>query len=316
MNAPRTVCDAGGCVATKPVADALLQEAIDALAEYGNKAEAARALNLPPATYDNRIRHAQAKGFEPCRRDPEFEVDHPNAPVRSATELIAWRKDQFQRKAKFETERRLIPVRIKIDGPIGIVHMGDPHVDDDGTDLGLLESHVAIVNRTPGMFGANIGDPNNNWVGRLAHLYGQQSVTAKESWVLVEWLVKALRWVYLLGGNHGAWSGEGDPLAWLTRQQGVLYDQDGARVVLKFPNGREVRTNARHDWPGRSQYNPAHGQTKAAMFGFRDHIVIAGHEREQSDDAPPSHQPPGRANGRSPAPACSVAFVAGTRGRF
>ena len=34
-----------------------------------------------------------------------------------------------------EEFKRLIDVDIKIDGVIGLCHFGDPHVDDDGTNL-------------------------------------------------------------------------------------------------------------------------------------------------------------------------------------
>jgi hypothetical protein len=40
--------------------------------------------------------------------------------------------------------------------------------------------------------------------------------------------------------------------------------------------------NCRHDFAGRSQYNPAHGPMKAAIFGVRDHLLIAGHKHESA----------------------------------
>ncbi len=38
--------------------------------------------------------------------------------------------------------------------------------------------------------------------------------------------------------------------------------------------------NARHDWPGGSQFNPAFAQGKAAYQGLGDHIVISGHRHQ------------------------------------
>jgi len=49
-------------------------------------------------------------------------------------------------------------------------------------------------------------------------------------------------------------------------------------VGLRFPNGREFIINARHDFAGHSQWNPAHGQMKAAQMGYRDHLMISGHK--------------------------------------
>lgn len=195
----------------------------------------------------------------------------------SADELRERRKKDFKRKETAKLARRLIPVNINIDGPIGIAHFGDPHVDDDGTDLSLLERHLAAVNRTEGMFAGNVGDYQNNWIGRLARLYGEQSTSAQEAWVLVEWLIGACDWLYLVGGNHDAWSGAGDPLKWIAKQQGALLEPSGARLELRLPSGRIVRLNARHDFKGHSQWNTAHGPAKAAQMGWRDHILTCGH---------------------------------------
>lgn len=49
------------------------------------------------------------------------------------------------------------------------------------------------------------------------------------------------------------------------------------RLNLQFANGAECRINARHDFSGHSQYNPAHGVMKAGLFGAKDHIMICGH---------------------------------------
>lgn len=206
-----------------------------------------------------------------------FEIDELPDAAPSASELLVRRKHDFARKSKAKLARKLIGVNVNITGPIGIAHFGDPHVDDDGTDLSMLERHVNIVNATEGMFAGNVGDYSNNWVGRIAHLYGQQSTSAQEAWVLVEWLIRACDWLYLLGGNHDAWSGEGDPVKWIARQQGSLLQPNGARLGLRFPNGRVCRINARHNWPGHSMWNSSHGVARAAQMGHADHVLTCGH---------------------------------------
>ncbi len=128
-----------------------------------------------------------------------------------------------------------------------------------------------------GLLGANVGDVSNNWVGRLAKLYAQQSTSASQAWKLAEWLLKDLKLLYLIGGNHDAWSGAGDPLKWIARQTDSLYQSSEVRMALNFPNGAQVRINARHDFGGSSQWNPAHGPMKAVFHGVRDHIAICGH---------------------------------------
>ena len=206
-----------------------------------------------------------------------FESDEIPDELPTADELLTRRSTQFARKKTAIDARSLIPIRITCDGPIGIAHMGDPHVDDDGTDIDTLRRHVEIINRTEGLFAGNVGDYSNNWVGRLARLYGEQSLSAAEAWVLVEWLVRAVDWIYLVGGNHDLWSGAGDPVKWMAKQARVQYQSHGMRLGLQFPNGRVIRVNARHDFSGRSQWNTAHGPGKAAQMGWRDHILTCGH---------------------------------------
>lgn len=210
----------------------------------------------------------------------EFSVTPPPDDDMDVGALVEWRKKQFNKKKQHEEARRLINVKVKIEGPVGILHFGDPHVDDDGTDIGLLERHKELCQKTEGLFAANVGDISNNWVGRLAKLYADQSTSAPQAWKLVEWFLNDLPLLYLIGGNHDSWSGAGDPLKWIARQSGSLYQSSECRMALNFPNGLQVRVNARHDFAGSSQWNPAHGPMKAVFHGVRDHIAICGHKHK------------------------------------
>ena len=84
-------------------------------------------------------------------------------------------------------------------------------------------NNVRLINETEGMFAGNLGDVQNNWVGRLASLYSQQSTTAKESWLLTEHFISSLDWLYIVGGNHDVWSGDGDPLEFMIRRTKAVY---------------------------------------------------------------------------------------------
>ena len=216
----------------------------------------------------------------------------------AVTELWEWRKKQYRQKQRHEEASKLINVRVNMEGPIGIWHCGDPHVDDDGTDLVALERHCDLVRRTDGLFGANIGDTTNNWIGRLARLYGEQGTTAAQAWKMAEYFLHFCpendpakmveheradllkHWIYLIGGNHDCWSGAGDPLKWVLRQADAPYVGSQVRLNLQFPNTRECRINARHDFSGTSQWNPAHGAMKASQMGFHDHILVNGHKHK------------------------------------
>jgi hypothetical protein len=229
-----------------------------------------KGIEIPEVNY-SRFVDKEEYSFTPL---PESDV-----PIE---ELIAHRKRQFVHKRDHEEASKLIPIRIKIHGAVGLLFFGDPHVDDDGTDIEALERHTALVKATEGLFAVNVGDTTNNWVGRLARLYGDQSTSAAQAWRLAEWFMGQCDWLWLLAGNHDLWSGAGDPMRWIARQQSALYKSSEARINLKFPNGAEVRINSRHDHAGSSIWNPAHGPMKAAIMGTRDHIYVAGHKHESA----------------------------------
>lgn len=243
----------------------------------GSTKDTAARLKISAATVKRHL--AEVRGASQ-KKAPAFHFTPLPEDDVSVDELVSHRKKQYAKLAAHEKARAMIQVRIKISGPIGILHFGDPHVDDDGTDIAALEAHTDLVNRTDGLFAANVGDTTNNWIGRLAHLYSQQSTSAKQAWKLAEWFVGRCDWLYMLAGNHDSWSGAGDPLKWITAQTQSLYQSSEARLALKFPNGAEVRVNARHDFAGHSQWNPAHGPMKSVFHGVRDHIAIAGHRHK------------------------------------
>ncbi|SOY65603.1 conserved hypothetical protein [Cupriavidus phytorum] len=239
----------------------------DLIQQYGSVRAAARAMGVSESTLRSRLeRGAQFEAAEQIDEDLPIE------------ELLEIRKRKFAQKARAETANKVVDIKVKVAGPVGILHFGDPHVDDDGTDIVALEKHAKLIRDTEGLFGANIGDVSNNWVGRLARLYAEQSTTAKEAWRLTEWFIGSVDWLYLVGGNHDAWSGAGDPLQWLARGISGVHKDHGVRMSLNFPNRSSVMVNARHDFAGNSIYNPAHGVMKATHFGTRDHLSICGHK--------------------------------------
>lgn len=233
----------------------------------------AKRLKMPYSTVEHIILAAKMRDVE----SRMFQTPDLPDEVADAATLLKRQADAFKRKHAAKEARRLIPVQIKATGPIGLAHFGDPHLDDDGTNIELLQAHVAAVNKTDGLFAVNVGDTTNNWIDRLARLYGEQSTSAKEAWVLAEWLFEAMPWLLAVSGNHDDWSGEKDPLKPLARKLGILYEKHGARLGLTFPNGRVIRLNARHDFRGRSMWNTAHGPSKAAQMGWRDHLLTCGH---------------------------------------
>lgn len=242
-----------------------------AFAEHGTYAAAAKALG----SHESSVRRA-------CKRGkPALVADTIETESETIEELLDSRSKQFtakQRLADLGYERT---VRVPLAGPIGILHLGDPHLDDDGCDLPLLRRHVELVNATDGLYGATVGDMTNNWVGRLGRLYAHQGTTTKDAWRLAEWLVTSMDWLYLVRGNHDAWSGDGDPLDWITRHRVPVDAAHDARIKLVWPDQSEARIWARHDFPGRSQWAKSHGQAKAAVIGgYPADLLISGHRHQ------------------------------------
>lgn len=259
-----------------------IEQILDAFERFGSCRKAAQFLDVNAAGMQRRLNAYWAKQKEEKQKPPAYEVaplPEDDIPIE---ELVEMRKRQFQHKRAYEEASKLIPVKVNLRGPIGLLHFGDPHVDDDGTDISALERHTDICRVTEGMFACNVGDTTNNWVGRLAKLYAEQSTSASQAWKLAEWFIGRCDWLYMIAGNHDAWSGSADPIKWIARQQGTLYKSSEARLELSFPCGRKVRVNARHDFAGSSIWNPAHGPMKAAMLGSRDHIYVAGHKHESA----------------------------------
>ena len=209
--------------------------------------------------------------------EEKFEVSDTPIDEMDIEDIITYRNEKYRRKSISKKSKRLIDINVKIRGPIGICHFGDPHVDDDGTNLAEIFKLCDLVNKTDGLFAGNLGDVQNNWIGRLKSLYGQQSTTAKESWRLTEYFLNKVKWLYLIAGNHDIWSGDGDPLEWIMRDHPGVFEAWGARMRINFPNGNSIRINARHTFKGHSMWNTAHAVSRAVQTGWRDHILTAGH---------------------------------------
>jgi transposase-like protein len=255
-------------------------ELSDLYAEFdGNISEIARFLGIPRSTIRGRaLRMGLTSPTSAAPEEPFDIAQEMPEPVGPVNELLERRESEFDRKKAYRLSRRLVDIKVKIDGPFGIAHMGDPHIDDPGTDIYAIQNDVKSIQETDGLFGANVGDQQNLWVGRLAHLWSQQSTSAAEAWALTEWLVSSVNWLYILGGNHDQWAGEGDPLQWILRSQQGVYENNGARLNLMCPGRKKgIRINARHNFAGHSMWNPAHALGRAVQTGWRDHILVCGH---------------------------------------
>jgi hypothetical protein len=251
-----------------------------ALRSSTTRLEAATKLGVTDPSLNHALKTYDISAHELLGQDKRGEVviAAPSSPDLPIGELLAQRKRRYDLKEAHAESSKEIPVRIKGDKPVGVLLFGDPHLDDDGCDLALLEAHARLVRETDGLYAGTVGDMTNNWVGRLAHLWAQQGTTACDAWRLCEWMISEVRdWLFLVGGNHDAWSGNGDPLKWITAQQSALYQSSEVRMGLRFGTGGKFIINARHDFKGHSMWNPVHGLSKSIQMGLRDDLSVAGH---------------------------------------
>lgn len=221
------------------------ESAVKALdAAGGNKREAARLLGINESTLRSRLKAKTCvvKTTTNFEAVPEFSV--PEMPPGDWTydELKSQRLDLFTRKQAAEKARKWVPIQMKSDAPMALVFMGDPHVDDDGCNWPLLEQHTQIICRTPGMYAGNLGDTQNNWVGRLIRLYAKQSTSHAQAWTLVEGWIKELsdNLLFLVRGNHDCHDAETEALTkrgWLRHDE--IRDDDEVLSYVTETGGCE-----------------------------------------------------------------------------
>lgn len=217
-----------------------------------------------------------------AREVKHFTATDPETDLPSFDELVARRAQQTRRRLKADRARELVDVALHVRGPFAIAMIGDPHIDNPGCNIDLLLEHTRLVAETDGMYGLCVGDVQDGWVGRLARLWAHQGISAAESQVLVDGWLKLFdgKLIALVEGNHDCWVhgvGGHSPLSWIQSHAGTVTQAHGVRLRIKTDDKQSVTINARHDFPGRSQYNAAHGPNKSLLFGCRDDVAVAGH---------------------------------------
>lgn len=181
-------------------------------------------------------------------------------------------------REEHEDEIVVIPMGSK---PIGIIHFGDPHLDNDGCDFPELVKHIDLVSDEPGVYAGTVGDITDNWVGRLTKLYADSSTTFKDSIKLMEWFLNSCEWLYLVNGNHDCFNQGSTILELIAKQADIkCRGKHEAKMVLAFDNDTQVEILARHDFKGRSMWHSTHGLLRSAMLKGWGHLLIAGHTHE------------------------------------
>lgn len=250
-----------------PFNQAQCKEAHDLLKAHGSTYAASRASGIHHTTLKRR-----ADAYKPQGPSiPVFPED--DVPIE---EIIEGMSRRFEKKHAHQQSLRWFPITFKSNEPIGLVLVGDPHVDDNGCNWPLLKRHVEVM-RQPGVYAVNIGDANNNWAGRLTQLYADQDTSRGTAWKLVKWLLldSGIKWLVWLDGNHGSW-GDGSQIVREMNAHRVPMQEWSAQFKLVFPEW-ECRVWAAHDFPGHSMWNSLHAPQKTAHMKDWAHIYACGH---------------------------------------
>jgi hypothetical protein len=249
----------------------LMQEAIKARLNAPSLTAAAKSLGLHRATFQSRLRAAEEAGL--IGKEREANVSR----WRPGEEIVAARKAEFERVYAARPEQ-FSTIHMADDRPFLLVALGDPHLDNPGTDLSLWERWINILDHRKHVHGFGLGDWLDNWVRPLSFLYATAETTAPEGWILLEYYLDKIgpHLLASVAGNHDDWSGHSDVLGMLMDKYGVRHRSKSLRVNLLTPGGHEVSIHARHRWPGRSMWNEVHGIKRAARMGQRADLMLGG----------------------------------------
>ena len=193
-----------------------------------------------------------------------------------------WKKRVEQEKVK-KVKRYSQRIRFPENLPCGLWWSSDWHLGSPYADVVLLEEHIELVNKTPGMYAALAGDYHEACIGRMSFTGNEIPTTFAEELIGLDMYVGMLaeKLILMTAGNHDAGRAAKaiglDHIALMMRGTGCLYDRDEIRFKLECGDA-SWNVEARHRWKGHSKYNPTHGQENAALFGDYDFdLAVGGH---------------------------------------
>lgn len=193
---------------------------IDAVHRHGSFAAAAQELGIASGALRLWYRDQERRGVikPPDITPPVFPDD--DLPIE---EIIAQMEKRYTKRAEAHRARVWFPIKVNIEGPVGVLWYGDPHLDDNGCNWPLLKRHIEVA-KQPGVFGANIGDSTNNWSGRLARLFADQETSQATARKLARWFLldSGIQWLLWLMGNHDCHDAETQALT----KRGWLYHHE------------------------------------------------------------------------------------------
>lgn len=241
--------------------------------------QTAKELGINRTTLQSQLRVARERGLLDGRPDtvdmPEFVAFGDEE--EDIQDILNRKAKNFERKLKAQSDRDWFKIRVNETKPYGVIAFGDPHLDDDGANIPLLRKHLDIASK-PGVYGIQIGDVTNNWVGRLERLYANQETSRNTGRRLIEWFMweSSVSWLCWVLGNHDVWN-EGTDFHLRLAQNRIPVLDWRAQFSLVHPSGTAARFDASHGRKGHSQWNALHATLKAAKLGELADVYLTGH---------------------------------------
>lgn len=263
---------------TPPLKDSLAHEAVAAVEEHGSKAAAARALNIPEATFKHRIRVAQERGITAESAPPPETPDFPpsDIPFEERRELQG---KAFKVADESMRAHEWFTLKYKTNEPIGYACIGDIHGDDDGHNVEQFDRDMRLIEKTDGVEVVVMGDLINNWPSgsRLTSKWADQMMRRKDSKNFIRWLLDTVSVRILLLGNHDEFS-EDMPcfIDEVARDKDIIVHKWSAKWRAVFPNGRKCYVWVAHSFKGRSMYHNLQGMIRA-FLECPAHFVVGAH---------------------------------------
>jgi len=230
-----------------------------------HKNEIMKKLNISERTY--------------YRWKKKINYEKPNPPTlnRAIDDIIKTKKEIFEYEKNKELYYNGIPIKFKEDKKIGIIFMGDPHLDNPKTDLELFEKHMKLAKETDDVYLIGLGDYLDNWVGYLSKLFSEHHITQDEALAIIKYYFEDVHFLAAIVGNHDKWNLFEIYFREIIGEDTIIGDE--IRLKLQFPSN-EFTIRMRHSFSGRSQYNPAFPAVKQAIFNLPDDIICMGHTHQ------------------------------------
>lgn len=253
--------------------------AADLVRIHGSIRAASRETGVPFSTLRSRLKSDSDSAVSETETIDD-ELIYPNLPSSELPpeEIVEHACKEFSRNLAARDARRWFEIGVKSNKPIGVCFIGDPHIDNSGTNWPLLREHLRILKETPGMYGIGGNDVADSWIGRLMRLYADSKMSRKQTLKLVKWIMRdaGVKWLCHILGNHDQW---GDmPYILKAAAEPIVPVEDWqARFQIVFPNGTRTKIHMAHNFKGNSMWNNLHGAQKQAMFGEEADILACAH---------------------------------------